>query len=561
MVDVLLVASGDVASRVDASLKKLQGVRVVLVAAKDAFKIAKDTAGTPFDYAVLHDVPLRSATRAKDPLHELIRELKKLRPRVPVAVLLESVKDDDLKKAVFVASVDIGIDLGDDLGRLDDALHLLAQRLDAVTSRSAAVPSAAYAIGSLVDVDFEDNSQGDGPPNRPGTAYRMARWRSLMPVDGSEFAQDVRDAVDALAKFPLRVNLPWDPLDRPARPVGKTDLPERQPLKDVMRAFANAEDAKKRLYGTRTPPLSRDEARDLLAGERHPREDADEFDAWRNVWGEGTNPPALLLDGETGVGKTLMAEFITFLITPTRSDGASQGLSSRSRFVKANAAGLTVNDFNHQMMGVAPGIWSGIDDAVVGKLARAAHGVFFLDEVGDMPSDVQAAMLTFLDSREIQPTGVDPFKGYQHIIAATNKKLDEEVASGAFRQDLLARFPLRLNIPPLRERPHDERERWIDFLAQDPVVNPRVGGSGDYEVTHIDEGAIELLVNHDYRNGNFRELTERVHAAIRSARRGLRRVVLTTDVPAPEREIHKRNHVSGMGRPAIGGASRRRGSA
>ena len=537
MVDVLLIASGEVDVRVREHLTKLANVSVRTLTVGEAGAVISDES-VVVDYVILHDVPLRaSKPNANDSLHAMVKSVMSTRPRVPIAVLLETVRDDDLKKAVFVSSVDVGIDLGDDLDRLGNAIDLLERRLDAVASRVSAPPSGAHRIGSLVEVDFEDNSQGDGPPNRPGTAYRMARWRSLMPVDGSTFAQDVRDAVDALARFPLRTNLPWDPLDRPVKPVRKTDLPERQPLKDVMRAFANAEDAKKRLYGTGTPPLSREEARELLAGEPHPREDDAEYQRWRDVWSVGVNPPALLLDGETGVGKTLMAEFITFLLTPTRSDGAGQGLTSRSRFVKANAAGLTVNDFNHQMMGVAPGIWSGIDDAVVGRLPRAAHGVFFLDEVGDMPADVQAAVLTFLDSREIQPTGVDPFKGYQHIIAATNKELEKEVASGSFRQDLLARFPLRLSIPPLRARPKDERERWIDFLAQDPVVNPRIGNTAEYEVTHFSRAALQALADHDYRNGNFRELTERVHASIRSARRNLRSTVLPADIPEPAMSI------------------------
>lgn len=538
MVDVLLVATGDVATQVRASLEKRGYVKVRSLAEKDASRAIADVDGTAIDYVILHDVPLRATgPRSKDQLYEVIRAVRTTRPRVPIAVLLESVKDDDLKKAVFVSSVDIGIDLGEDLGRLGEAIDLIEGRLDAVATRTSGAPAGAHEIGSLVDVDFEDNSQANGPANRPGTAYRMARWRSLMPVDGSNFAQDVRDVVDALAKFPLRVNLPWDPLDRPVKMPGKTGTPGPPPLKDVMRAFADTPEALGRLYERGKPPLTKKEAQQLLSGQKALGETDDEYQRWWNIWGQGTNPPALLLDGETGVGKTLMAEFITFLLTPTRSDGARQGLTSRARFVKVNGAGMSVIDFNHLLMGVAPSQWSEIGDAVVGRLARAAHGVFFLDELGDMPAAAQAVVLTFLDSRQIQPVGVDPFNGYQHIIAATNKELDREVASGAFRQDLLARFPLRLTIPPLRDRPEDERERWVDFLAQDPVVNPRLNGTDDHEVTHISQEALHELVDHDYRNGNFRELTERVHASIRSARRNLRTTVLPVDVPEPAAAI------------------------
>jgi len=540
MVDVLLVADGEVGGRVLASLKQLNGVTVTTVAATELLKAATDIGGTPADYIVLHDVPLRTEiereakpTEKEALLHKVIRELGALRPRVPVAVLLEFVEDDDLKKAVFVSSVDVGFDLGEDLVGLDEAIELLEKRLGAVASRSNPPAPNAHEIGSLVDVDFADNSQGHGPTNRPGTAYRMARWRSLMPVDGSKFAQDVRDVVDALARFPLRVNLPWDPLDRPARDHDPGKPPNPQRLKDVLRAFGDADEVRQRLFGKAKPPVSRDDATYFLAGNRHPTENEGAYKRWWGRWGEGANPPPLLLDGETGVGKSLMAEFITFLLTPTRSDGANQELTSRSRFVKANGAGLKVDDFNHQLMGAAPGMYTDGADAVVGKLTRAAHGVFFLDEVGDMAGEVQAALLTFLDDRLIQPAGIEPFKGYQHIIGATNKKLEDEVASGAFRQDLLARFPLRLTIPPLRTRSEAERKRWIDFLAQDPVVNPRVGESGAHEVTHIERGALDKLIDHDYTNGNFRELTERVHASIRSARRNLRQVVLAVDVPGP----------------------------
>lgn len=535
MTDVVIVADPVVGDRLIARLSALPTVTATLVSA-DELRAATNDAARSIDYVVLHDAPLRAAKpKRADPLYDVIRHARAVRPRLPIAVLLTAVRDDDLKKAVFVPSVDLGIDIGKDAERMDEAIDRLAVRITGLASRSEPPPAGSHEIGSLVDVDFTDNSEGDGPSNRPGTAYRMARWRSLMPVDGSAFARDVRDVVDALARYPLRVNLPWDPLGRPPRATSKAGPPERATLKDVHRVFAS-DDAIAKIYGKASAPLTRAAARALLDGERHPHEDAAEYERWWSVWSEGIRPPAVLLDGETGVGKTLMAEFLTFLLTPTRTDGAEQGLSSRARFVKMNGAGLRVADFSHQWMGVAPGIWSGIDDAVVGRLARAAHGVAFIDELGDMPQDVQAAVLTFLDSREIQPGGIEPFLGYQHIIAATNKELADEVASGAFRQDLLARFPLRLRIPPLRERPIEERERWVDFLAQDPVVNPRLD-DGQYEVTHLDRGALDRLIEHDYTNGNFRELTERVHESLRRARRHLRRVVTSDDVPPPEQAI------------------------
>ena len=539
MITVLIVAHPTIGDRLAQRISAVPHANVTVASVGDVRAAIADAA-TSIDYVILHDAPLRGTTSMDgDHLHELVREIRTSRPRLPIAVLLDSVRGDDLKKAVFVPSVDIGLDLGEEHQRLDAAIDRIVTRITELGSHSAAMPSGAHRIGSLVEVEFDGHNSGDAASNRPGTAYRMARWRSLMPVDGSDFARNVRDVVGALSRFPLRTNLPWNPLDHSPASKGKTHALERPQLRDVMRAFAS-DDAVKRLFGSKPPPVNRAEAQDLLSGKRHRDEDEDEYERWWRVWEHGTHPPAVLLDGETGVGKTLMAEFITFLLTPTRTEGARQGLSSRSRFVRANAAGLTLSDFNHQLMGVAPGVWSGIDDAVVGRLARAAHGVFFLDEIGDMPRDLQAAVLTFLDSREIHPTGINPFLGYQHIIAATNKRLNQEVASGAFRQDLLARFPVRLTIPPLRERAADERERWVDFLAQDPIVNPRIDGT-EYEITHIDRAAVDRLVEHDYRNGNFRELTERVHEAIRSARRHLRRIVILDDVLPPAAPLESPN--------------------
>jgi len=242
-----------------------------------------------------------------------------------------------------------------------------------------------------------------------------------------------------------------------------------------------------------------------------------------------------------------MAEFIGFLLNPRSSELEAEfptwtaatvtkrHLTSRDRFVKFNGAALKSSDIADLMMGNAPGAWSSMTDASVGQLARAAHGVFFLDELGDMPLDAQAAILTFLDTREIRPKGMEPFLGYQHVIAATNKKLSEAVADGNFRQDLLARFPLRLTLPPLRDRSPADRARLVDFLAQDPAVNPLADGS--FTVTHFDRAALASLATHDYQNGNFRELAERVHESIRRAKRRLSRIVTLEDVPAAEPTI------------------------
>lgn len=537
-VRVLVCAVGDVSEALASALATLTDIELVPLADVDA--IGEEVTGSDvgFSYAILHDealAPVADESADERPSEALYSTIATIRNRrVPIAVLFERVLRDDLKKGVFLSHVDLAVDLGEGTHRLADAIERITASL---TSLAAADPVLGASvrgvepirIGSLVRISFAAEGEGSTratKDEKEGTAYRMARWRSLIPLDGDKFVQEVRDVVDALSVYPLRTLLPWDPRSSGALPRG---------LQDVFRQFGS--DPGKFYGGSKSPIANAAAAAKLLKAEEAVTGEKD-FARWREAWTNGGSPPALLLTGETGVGKSLMAEFIAFLLTPGRSAGATQNITTRDRFVKFNAAGLTLSDFNHYLMGVAPGVWTGIDDAVVGQLARAAHGVFFLDEIGDMPRDAQAAVLTFLDTRDIRPTGIEAFKGYQHIIAATNHDLRVDVTTGAFRQDLLARFPLRLEIPPLRRRSPEDKRRLIDFLAQDPSVNPRRGGED--EVTHFDGGAVEKLLDHKYKNGNFREFAERVHESIRRTRRRLGTVVFAHDVPAADKAMKPR---------------------
>lgn len=450
---------------------------------------------------------------------------------VRTAVLLRQVEDDDLKKVVFAPNVDASFEVDADAGA-DEALAAIAERIRKLTD------PPGYEVETLVRIGtFATVGSTTEPDHKPDFAYRAAGFRSLVPHDGSDFVRQVRDVVTALSRYPLRPYVPWDPYDR-----GERDGVKVRNLQDVMQAFATTPQGRSR---TEITPKA---ARKLLDGELDKgQESVNDWKPWHEAWSRG-RPPLLLIEGDTGVGKSFMAEYIAFVLNPRRSERQKATsvigmLGSRDRFVKFNGAGLTLQDFNHYLMGAAPEFWSGVPDAVVGQLTRAAHGVFFLDEIGDMAPDVQAAFLTFLDTREIRPSGMHPpFKGFQHIIAATNHDLDTDVASKDFRQDLLARFALRLWIPPLK---HPSRRkhlpRFIDYLAQDPIVNPR-DKKGALAVTAFTEEAFQWLCSQDYERGNFRELTAAVHGAIREAQRRLDTVVTMDDV------------VAATSRPTRGGA-------
>lgn len=392
---------------------------------------------------------------------------------VEVSVLFGQLRDEDIRDIVYGAAiVDQAVEIRSDAD-LDDAVTTIVEH---ARNRQAVAGPDDIPVGSLYPVDRAD--------------YQAARRRSLVSQRMRNFSAELRNAVSSLRQFPLRDNLPWDPTEMQPTRVNRTA--KRNDLVWSKTAVPNLSEVFEH-YDSVT-------ARGLLDGTMG----AD--DQWRNAW--SGNPPAILLTGESGTGKTLVADVLGDLLIP-------RGSGPRGQVVKVNCASLTRNTFDHLAMGSAPGRWSGIEAAVVGHFAQAAHGVLFLDELGDLSPEVQTALLTFLDDRLVRPTGIHPFPSFMHIVAATNRDVDEGVNQQWFRNDLLARFPLRLEIPPLRGRGPDEIRRLVDFLVQDPHHNPDRGDRLSVDV--VSEAAMAELAAGTYPDGNFRELTEIVHNALRRA--------------------------------------------
>jgi two-component system response regulator AtoC len=165
----------------------------------------------------------------------------------------------------------------------------------------------------------------------------------------------------------------------------------------------------------------------------------------------------ILLLGETGVGKEVMAQMIHRL-----SPRAGKPI------VSLNCAGLTESLIETELFGHERGAFTGATQSRPGLLETADGGTVFLDEIGEMPLKVQATLLRVIETREVLPVGGRRQRAIDvRFIAATNRDLEAESARGNFRQDLFFRLNgISLSIPPLRERRSEIAELARIFVAQ-----------------------------------------------------------------------------------------------
>ena len=197
----------------------------------------------------------------------------------------------------------------------------------------------------------------------------------------------------------------------------------------------------------------------------------------------------LLLEGESGVGKEVIAE-------------AVHAASPRSKktMVAINCGAIPQNLVESELFGHEKGAFTGAFERKVGRFAEADGGTLFLDEIGEMPLDAQVKLLRVLQSGEIHAIGArHPRTVDVRVIAATNKKLIEEVEAGRFREDLYYRLNVvQVTIPPLRERIADIpalARHLLARIAQQPGLRP----------LGITEDALALLSDYDWP-GNVRQL-------------------------------------------------------
>ncbi|RME64646.1 MAG: sigma-54-dependent Fis family transcriptional regulator [Nitrospirae bacterium] len=165
----------------------------------------------------------------------------------------------------------------------------------------------------------------------------------------------------------------------------------------------------------------------------------------------------VLITGESGTGKEMLARFIH-----RHSPRASKP------FVAVNCAAIPENLLESELFGYEKGAFTGALTRRLGKFEQAQGGTLVLDEIGDMPLQLQVKLLRVLQEKEIEPLGGNgAVKLDVRIIATTNRTLEEEVKEGRFREDLYWRLNvIVLEIPPLRERPEDIEPLSRYFLSK-----------------------------------------------------------------------------------------------
>lgn len=192
-------------------------------------------------------------------------------------------------------------------------------------------------------------------------------------------------------------------------------------------------------------------------------------------------PANVLIEGPTGVGKELLAPEVANRL----------GRDPR-RFAAINVASFPESMFDAQLFGWERGAFSGAVQSSRGVLREYDGGTVFLDEIGELPASLQPKLLRLLENREVWSIGAARAQPVDlAILGATNRSLEAMVKSNAFRADLLARFPSRLSIPPLEDRPED-------LHAISVALWERRFGPLDLSRTRVDAEAVERLMLHDW---------------------------------------------------------------
>ena len=206
---------------------------------------------------------------------------------------------------------------------------------------------------------------------------------------------------------------------------------------------------------------------------------------------------SVLLTGESGTGKELVARALH-----------SEGVRAGKAFIPINCAAVPANLLESELFGHVRGAFTDAKTSRKGLFERANGGTVLLDEIGEMPVEMQPKLLRVLQERRVRPVGGSteiPFD--VRILAATNRDLHSDVEEGRFREDLYYRLNVvEIHVPPLRARGHD-----ILLIAQYFVEE--IGQRMDKAVDGISSEAAQKLLDYDWP-GNVRELENAMERAV-----------------------------------------------
>ena len=206
----------------------------------------------------------------------------------------------------------------------------------------------------------------------------------------------------------------------------------------------------------------------------------------------------VLIHGETGTGKELIAKTI-------------HSLSSRSKgaFITIDCGSIPKELIESELFGHEKGAFTGAQNQRKGAFERGHKGTVFLDEIGELPKEMQPKLLRILEEREFKRVGGDTHISTDiRVIAATNRELNVEVTKGNFREDLFFRlYVIPVSIPPLRERKSDIPLLADFFIAHNPLLKE----SGSKAT--LTDGALKKMTAYEWP-GNVRELRNVIDRAI-----------------------------------------------
>ncbi len=300
-----------------------------------------------------------------------------------------------------------------------------------------------------------------------------------------------------------------------ATKLGAFDFIEKPPESDRILLVARNALSEKRLRDeNRRLRLSFDERYRMVGESTTLRK------VWEAIERAAPTSATVLIAGESGVGKELVARAIH-----------RNSLRRDEAFVQVNCAAIPEDLIESELFGHEKGSFTGATEKQIGKFELAHKGTIFLDEVGDMSLRTQAKVLRVLQGGEVERIGSQKtIEVDVRVIAATNKKLEEAIEKGAFREDLYFRLSvIPIPVPPLRERPEDVPVLIQHFAKQFCAEN-------NFRPKAFATAAVEAMKRHPWR-GNARELKNAVERLL---------------IMVPEDEIRAEHLSDVLRRPAEG---------